>query len=270
VEDRPAVAADAGRREPTAIAVALADKIDALVGFFAIDEKPTGSKDPYALRRAALGVIRIILDNGLRLPLSAVFAEAAAGYAAHGLPGATPPPDLLGFVANRLKVALKDRGVRHDRIAAAFACPKPGGGEEDDLLRLRARVDALSGLLDAPEGVDLLAGYRRAANILRIEEEKDGAAYAPLDGDPADGEAASNVLAGALAAARGDASNAVAAEDFAGAMRALAGLREPLDAFFGSVRINVDDAAARRSRLRLIAGGRAATETVADFAKIEG
>lgn len=255
---------------PVSIAVALADKLDALVGFFGADERPTGSKDPYALRRAALGVIRLVLDNGLRLPLTAAFAAAAKGYADQGLSPGDAPADLLDFLADRLKVALKARGVGHDRIAAAFATPTPEGGREDDLTRLVARVDALDALLAAPDGGDLLAGYRRAANILRIEEKKDGRRYNAAP-DPARlAEPAEQALAGALDACRAEAGAAITAEDFARAMTALASLRAPMDAFFTDVTVNADDAALRENRLALLASARAAVERVADLSQIEG
>ena len=159
---------------PVSVAVALADKIDSLVGFFAIDEKPTGSKDPFALRRAALGVIRLILENGLRLKLRDVFGFAYSGFYDQGGFEQNQPKaviaQLLEFFADRLKVALKEQGVRHDLIAAVFAL-----GDEDDLVRLLARVKALQDLVESDAGANLLAAYRRASNIVRIEEKKDGA-----------------------------------------------------------------------------------------------
>src|SRR5690606_31036409 len=156
--------------DPVSVVVALADKIDTLVGFFTIDEKPTGSKDPYALRRAALGVIRLVLENNLRAPLLAIFEKARALYTSRS--ETFDAPALLGFFADRLKVHLKEQNVRHDYIAAAF-----GRGNEDDLNRLMARVDALSDFLASDDGANLLIAYRRAANILRIEEKKDGISY---------------------------------------------------------------------------------------------
>ncbi len=158
---------------PVSVAVALADKIDTLVGFFAIDEKPTGSKDPFALRRAALGVIRLIIENKLRLPLKNVFADAHQAYAGQKAAfAALKPSELLDFFADRLKVALREKGVRHDLISAVFAL-----GGEDDLVRLLARVDALKQFLDSEDGANLLVAYRRASNIVRIEEKKDGKTY---------------------------------------------------------------------------------------------
>src|SRR5262249_37556053 len=155
--------------KPVSIAVALADKIDTLAGFFAINEKPTGSKDPFALRRAALGVIRLVLENKLRMPLRPVFAEAVRSYTVAGL-GAPEKVagELLAFFADRLKVHLRDKGIRHDLITAVFAL-----GDEDDLVRLIARVEALAAFLNSDDGANLLVAYRRAANIVRIEEKKD-------------------------------------------------------------------------------------------------
>ncbi|MBV9393318.1 MAG: glycine--tRNA ligase subunit beta, partial [Methylobacteriaceae bacterium] len=232
-----------------------ADKIDTLVGFWAIDEKPTGSKDPYALRRAALGVIRIVLENGLRLRLARVMAGRGAVDA-----------DLLAFFADRLKVYLRDQGARHDLIDAVFALPN-----QDDLLMIVRRVEALGKFLDTDDGKNLLAGYRRAANILRIEEKKDGAGAFDAAHDPAliaqDEERA---LAGALQRATKDATAAIAREDFESAMRALSTLRAPVDAFFDKVTVNADVARLRSNRLRLLNELRRAVHDVADFSKIAG
>ncbi|MCC7276181.1 MAG: glycine--tRNA ligase subunit beta [Alphaproteobacteria bacterium] len=250
---------------PIAVAVALADKIDALVGFFAIDEKPTGSKDPFALRRAALGVIRLVVENRLRLPLVRVLDGALDLYrpTLPDAPAAIAPP-LLDFFADRLKVHLRGEGVRHDLVAAVFAL-----GGEDDLVRLLARVAALGAFLASEDGGNLLTAYRRASNIVRIEEKKDG----PHDGAVdvallADGE--ERELAAALAAARSAVEAALAREDFAAAMRALAGLRGPVDAFFDRVTVNAPDPALRANRLRLLSEIRATLGRVADFAQIEG
>jgi glycyl-tRNA synthetase beta chain len=237
--------------DPVSVAVALADKIDTLVGFWAIDEKPTGSKDPYALRRAALGVVRLVLENEIRFDLA---RRANA--------------DLLSFFADRLKVYLRDQGARHDLIDAVFALPG-----QDDLLMVVRRVEALGRFLDTEDGRNLLAGFRRAANILRIEEKKDGRAY---DGESdltliaAEGQIEEKGLAVALARAREEAGAAVAAEDFEGAMRALSHLRAPVDAFFDAVTVNAPDPALRENRLRLLNAIREATRTVADFSRIEG
>lgn len=236
---------------PVTVAVAMADKLDTLRSFFAIDEKPTGSKDPFALRRAALGVIRILTENGLRFTV----AEG----------------DLLDFFADRLKVQQREAGVRHDLIDAVFAL-----GGEDDLVRLLARVKALQAFMATDDGANLLAGYKRAANILK-QAEKDGAI-------PAAGEGASTIAAPAFAgaadvdrallaaldAAEPAASAAVADERFTDAMAALASLRAPIDAFFEGVMVNDPDPAARAWRLGLLARFRDAVHSVADFSKIEG
>ncbi|WP_020092467.1 glycine--tRNA ligase subunit beta [Methylobacterium sp. 285MFTsu5.1] len=250
--------------DPVSIAVALADKLDTLAGFWAIDEKPTGSKDPFALRRAALGVIRLILDRGLRLRLLEQVGAADRGLA--GRAGADAR-DLLGFLADRLKVYLRDQGARHDLIDAVFALPG-----QDDLLMVVRRVEALGHFLDTEDGKNLLAGYKRAANILRIEEKKDGRAYdsAPDAALAAAGEPAERALAEALAKARETASAAVAREDFSGAMQALSTLRAPVDAFFQDVTVNAPDPKLRENRLALLNALRAATREVADFSKIEG
>ncbi|MFB0490705.1 glycyl-tRNA synthetase beta chain [Methylobacterium sp. OAE515] len=250
--------------DPVSIAVALADKLDTLAGFWAIDEKPTGSKDPFALRRAALGVIRLILDRGLRLRLLEQVGAADRGLA--GRAGADAK-DLLAFFADRLKVYLRDQGARHDLIDAVFALPG-----QDDLLMVVRRVEALGQFLETEDGKNLLAGYKRAANILRIEEKKDGRAYdaAPDAALAAAGEPAERALAEALAKARETASAAVAREDFAGAMQSLSTLRAPVDAFFQDVTVNAPDPKLRENRLALLNALRAATREVAEFAKIEG
>ena len=250
--------------DPVSIAVALADKLDTLVGFWAIGEKPTGSKDPYALRRAALGVIRLVLDRSLRLRLLEQVGAADRGLAGRG---GADAKDLLAFFADRLKVYLRDQGARHDLIDAVFALPG-----QDDLLMVVRRVEALQTFLDTEDGMNLLAGYKRAANILRIEEKKDGRAYdaAPDAGLAAAGEPAERALAEALGRARETASAAVAREDFAGAMQALSTLRAPVDAFFQDVTVNAPDPGLRENRLLLLNALRAATREVAEFAKIEG
>ncbi|GJE09317.1 MULTISPECIES: glycine--tRNA ligase subunit beta [Methylobacterium] len=250
--------------DPVSIAVALADKLDTLVGFWAIGEKPTGSKDPYALRRAALGVIRLVLDRSLRLRLLEQVGAADRGLAGRG---GADAKDLLAFFADRLKVYLRDQGARHDLIDAVFALPG-----QDDLLMVVRRVEALQTFLDTEDGRNLLAGYKRAANILRIEEKKDGRAYdaAPDAGLAAAGEPAERALAEALGWARETASAAVAREDFAGAMQALSTLRAPVDAFFQDVTVNAPDPGLRENRLLLLNALRAATREVAEFAKIEG
>ncbi len=263
---KPAGPSDSCPTAPVSVAVALADKIDTLVGFFAIDEKPTGSKDPYALRRAALGVIRLVLENGLRLPLSAVFATAHAAYRVGGLAEAgTVSADLTAFFADRLKVVLREQGVRHDLVDAVFAL---GGG--DDLVRLLARVTALQAFVGSDEGANLLAAYKRASNIVRIEEKKDGVAFdQPVEAARL-AQAEEQALFTALNAASDAAAPLLAAEDFTGAMAALANLRGPVDAFFTTVTVNADDAALRVNRLRLLTQIRQTLNAVADFSKIEG
>ncbi len=267
VEDhyKPQGPGDRVPADPVAIAVALADKLDILVGFWAIDEKPTGSKDPYALRRAALGVIRIVLENGIQVRL-APFIEAA--YQRHSAAKAVSlddlVPDLLAFFADRLKVQLREQGARHDLVDAVFAL-----GRQDDLLQITRRVEALGKFLDTEDGRHLLAGYRRAANILRAEEKKGdsfaGAVDAGLLSDPAEIGLAAHIDVAAPTAAA-----AVANEDFAGAMAVLASLRAPVDAFFEQVLVNAEAPAVRANRLRLLNRIREATLTVADFSRVEG
>ena len=351
------------------VAVALADKIDTLAGFWRIDLKPTGSKDPYALRRAALGVIRLIIENKVRLPLSVVFFHAfkliAAFFARQGYMGVNRlieilydghdsykhvlleienlkatiffedanlnhaveklekrihreknfsylwseasearenisraldlndvlaeevrpgdkkylpkvieaaeqraeklRSDLLDFFADRLKVHLREQGVRHDLVTAVFAL-----GDEDDLVRLLARVEALSGFLGTDDGANLLVAYRRAANILRIEEKKDGVEYRSAVNADALLLSQEQALAAALDSVEPAARDAIAGEDFGNAMAALARLRAPVDAFFDDVTVNADDAALRENRLRLLSRIVAVMGEVADFSKIEG
>lgn len=266
--------------EPVSIAVALADKLDTLVGFWAIDEKPTGSKDPYALRRAALGVIRIALENGVRLSLLGTFAKASSAVMA-GLATANHSgvghqdkagdnrgilTDLLAFFADRLKVQLREQGARHDLVDAVFAL-----GNQDDLVLITRRVEALGSFLESDDGANLLAGYRRAANILRAEEKKDGegAFDGPVDADLLTDPAESALFA-AIETVSADVADAVGREDFAAAMARLATLRAPVDAFFDKVTVNADDPRLRDNRLKLLAKLRAATRTVADFSKIGG
>ncbi len=247
---------------PVSVAVALADKIDTLVGFFGVGEKPTGSKDPFALRRAALGVIRLVLENDLRLPLRDVFGAA---WSAHAAGGSDPTSDLADFFTDRVTVRLRDQGVRHDLVAAVFAL-----GAEDDLVRLRARVDALSALLASEDGRNLLVAYRRAANILRIEEKKDGIAYDDAVDATLLMQAEEKALWTAIAAAKPGAEAALAKEDFTGACRALAQLRYPVDSFFDKVTVNADDKNLRVNRLRLLSSIRGVLDRVAEFSRIEG
>ncbi len=318
---------------PVSIAVALADKLDTLTGFWAIDEKPTGSKDPYALRRAALGVIRIVLENGLRLRLSQLveFALRDDSFGTvlvnlvdnqSSLQGSifqqgfekirsaqidVIKSSLLAFFHDRLKVQLRDSGARHDLVDAVLAAgtvsgqpspplwgrdgegglasstdasagappPQPsplrgeGEGANDDLLDIVRRVEALGAFLATEDGKNLLAGYRRAANILKAEEKSgdrfDGAVDAALLVEDEE-----KVLAAAIGVALPAAEAAVATEDYAGAMAALASLRAPVDAFFDKVLVNADDAAIRANRLNLLAAIRTATRAVADFSKVGG
>lgn len=260
---------------PVSVVVALADKIDTLVGFWLIDETPTGSKDPYALRRAVLGVIRLIIENKLRLPLAAAFKSGFAAFpetlrASSRHDAAALARALLRFVADRLKVTLRDQGVRHDLIAAIFAL-----GDEDDLVRLLARVEALGAFLDSEDGANLLVAYRRAANILRIEEKKDGQSYAGAAERDRFKAPEEFSLALRLGHATGESLAALEADDFAGAMAALAALRAPVDAFFDKVTVNVpgkteEDRALRVNRLRLLSQIRDTLNRVADFSEIEG
>ncbi|WP_370516044.1 glycine--tRNA ligase subunit beta [Novosphingobium sp. Gsoil 351] len=278
---------------PVTVAVSLADKLDTLVGFFLVNERPTGSKDPFALRRAALGIIQIIVANGLRIPIwIAAAAHASLGrnpdtlsiknsssawghrtrskyVAVHGHPDSSDfakqiisgSDGLVDFFADRLKFQQREAGVRHDLIDAVFAL-----GGEDDLVRLLARVHALQAFVGTADGTNLLAGYKRAANILKKERYQDGEnsilSYTP--------ETAERALIEALDAAEPEARDAVAAEDFAGAMGALASLRGPIDAFFDTVTVNDDDPAKRTHRLALLDRFRGAVHRVADFSKIEG
>jgi len=254
------------------IAVALADKLDTLAGFFAIDERPTGSKDPFALRRAALGVIRIITENGLRLPLGEALDQALAGYGdmLPEEPGPTATRDaLIAFIADRLKVRFRDNGLRHDLVSAVFAV-----GGEDDLMRLLARVIALDVFLNSDDGENLLAAYRRATNILRIEEKKDGCHY---DGSPDPAlfvEAEERKLHDKVPKVRERVDlaeeQAFEKEAFQFAIAAIAALREPVDAFFDNVTVNCNDPARRRNRLLMLSQIRATLDRVADFSKIEG
>jgi len=310
---------------PVSIAVALADKLDTLVGFWAIDEKPTGSKDPYALRRAALGVIRILVENGVRLELvhsvlaaycdlveqlcrytfvlvsadgkttadfwrvyepdtgrfvvsddfsqlTAIWEWKTVSTGGTRLAKLYPSPaelsvDLLTFLHERLKVYLRDKGARHDLIDAVLASGE--GAANDDLLLVVSRVAALGVFLDSEDGKNLLAGTKRAANILAAEEKK--GAVVPADVDPALlSDPAEKALSTAVNTAEAEAAKAIALQDFAGAMQALSALRGPVDAFFEAVMVNVEDADLRANRLALLARIRAATEQVADFSRIAG
>ena len=316
IEDhyRPQGPDDLVPADPVAIAVALADKIDTLVGFWSIGEKPTGSKDPFALRRAALGVIRVVIENELRLPLrsqlwrhfGAVRRDEKLSEAIHALHPLqdqivelsatdielamklevlvsqrerrlTGPAlveahsylqqthDLLAFFADRLKVQLREQGARHDLVDAVFALE-----DQDDLLLITRRVEALGKFLDSDDGKNLLVGVKRASNILRIEEKKDNKRYTGAPDAERLAAAEEKALAQAIAAAKKEASAAIAKEDFAAAMGALAKLRPHVDAFFDKVTVNVDDMPLRDNRLKLLSEIRDATRAVADFSKIEG
>jgi glycyl-tRNA synthetase beta chain len=230
---------------PVTVAVSLADKLDSITQFFGADLKPSGSKDPFALRRSALGILALILDNGLRFPLSRIVSG-----------------DVLDFFADRLKVQQREAGVRHDLIDAVFAL-----GGEDDLVRLLARVKALQSFVGTEDGANLLAGYKRAANILKKEDYLADAAPSAADYDREPAEAA---LVAALDAAEPASADAIANEDFEAAMAALATLRAPIDAFFDQVTVNDADSGKRAGRLALLARVRAAVHAVADFSRIEG
>jgi len=289
--------------DPASIAVALADKIDTLVGFWAIDEKPTGSKDPYALRRAALGVIRLMLDNQIRAPLRIIFEIVTSRWKDRNIrrvlersedkilhledalkvekerqegtlsiespfPGLFGPgleDDLLNFFAERLKVQLREQGARHDLVDAVFALEG-----QDDLVLIVRRVDALGKFLDTEDGKNLLTGFKRAANIIRIEEKKDNRRYVGGPDSSFYELPEETALAGAIDAAKGEATSAIGQKDFEAAMRAMASLRPHVDAFFDKVTVNVDDKPLRENRLKLLNEIRAATRAVADFSKIEG
>lgn len=271
---------------PVSVAVAMADKIDTLVGFFAVGEVPTGSKDPFALRRAALGIIRLVLENKLRLSLLTAIGLARKPYA--DLPAVKEyvneqitdgktlaeiieaayketASKVLDFFTDRLKVYLKEQGVRHDLITAVFAL-----SGEDDLVRLLDRVKALQGFLDTEDGANLLAAYKRATNIVRIEEKKDSVSYDGAAEYERLAQEEEKVLHARLADAMAEAEVAVREERFTDAMAALAGLRRPVDAFFDHVTVNAEDPDLRRNRLLLLSQIRATLHRVADFSKIEG
>ncbi len=300
--------------DPVSIAVALADKIDTLVGFWAIDEKPTGSKDPYALRRAALGVIRIVVENKLRVPLRSLFwrhfgsvardealalaitllhplneqiatisasdielavklevlvsekaKEVAKPHLVQAHTYLHQTHDLIAFFADRLKVQLREQGARHDLVDAVFSL-----SGQDDLLMILRRVEALGKFLESDDGKNLLAGVKRASNILRIEEKKDKREFNGAPDAKLYQLAEEKALAEAINAVKKEATTAIGQEDFAAAMTAIAKLRPRVDAFFDKVTVNVDDKALRENRLRLLNEIREATRAVADFSKIEG
>ncbi len=267
---KPQGPADTVPTAPVTVAVALADKLDALIGFFGILEKPTGSKDPFALRRSALGVIRLLLDNNARLSLRAAVGWGLEHYKPQiaGLGLTDESADLLAFFADRLTVLLRDQGQRHDLVAAVFA--PIAGKADDDLVRIVRRVEALAAFLATDDGANLLAGYKRASNILRAEEKKGplptGMVRTGLPNQPEEEVA----LAFAVGAARTAVETALDKEDFAAAMSALAGLRAPVDAFFEAVLVNSDVAEERENRLKLLGQVRDVMGQVADFGQIAG
>lgn len=254
--------------EPVTIAVALADKLDTLAGFWAIDEKPTGSKDPFALRRAALGVIRLVLENDLNLALASEggpLVKARNAIATGTGDAAADVADLLGFLHDRLKVYLRDQGIRHDVIDACIAMPG-----NDDLALLVKRARALSEVLGTDDGENLLQGFKRANNILTQAESADGVEYS-FGADPKFAEKdEERALFSALDTAEGQIGAALEQEDFAAAMQAMAALRAPIDAFFEAVQVNADNATVRRNRLNLLSRIRTICLGVADLTRIEG
>ena len=254
---------------PVSIVVSLADKIDSLVAFFAIGEKPTGSRDPFALRRAAQGIIRVILENELRLRLSLSFTEAIDGLITQKpeIHKGSLPFELTAFIADRLKVHLREQGVRHDLIAAAFTQVEM---VEDDLVRLLKRVDALGNFLASEDGANLLVAYRRAANIVVIEERKDGRSY-DGEAEPALlGQPKERALFEALVEVGERAGTFLEREQFETAMSELARLRQPIDDFFDRVTVNCNERELRENRLRLLSQIRATLNRVVDFSQIEG
>ena len=261
---KPQGPSDRVPRDPVSVAVALADKIDTLVGFWAIDEKPTGSKDPYALRRAALGVIRLILENDIRAELKALIAQAEKPMASiEGLASKDVGADLLSFFHDRFKVYLKDEGARHDAIDAVLSA------DADNLLLVARRLEALIVFINEEDGKNLLAGTKRAANILGAEEKKGTVIADSVDAALFNNEE-ERALFAAVQSAETKAAAAIAKEDFSAAMSAMAELRAPVDAFFDKVMVNDENEAIRANRLALLAKIRSVTGQVADFSKISG
>ncbi len=266
----PAGPDDACPRAPLSVALALAEKLDTLAGFFAIDERPTGSKDPFALRRAALGVLRLIGENGLRLKMRALLERALSLYSVKVPDGVAAKAGdgvvdaLLGFLADRLKVHLRGAAVRHDLVDAVFKL------REDDFVRLRLRVDALAQFLGSETGGPLLAGFKRAVNILRIEEKKDETRYTGPAAPDLMRQSEETALKQALDAARPAVTQAIASDDFLGAMARLGGLRGAVDAFFEAVTVNCPETELRQNRLRLLSDIRDTFLEIADFSAIEG
>ncbi len=284
IEDhyKPQGPSDTVPTNPVAVAVALADKLDTLVGFWAIDEKPTGSKDPYALRRAALGLVRIILENGVRLDLS---AELLKGWAVLEMENMQDPEttgrlsdgvisgderttlqNLLAFIADRLKIHLRDKGIRHDLIDAVFA-PQENGNAEDDLVAIVNRANALQSFLSTDAGENLLAGYKRAANILKAEAKKGDLPEGAPDKPP---QAEAVALYTALQKAAGDIEAALAKEAYSKAMTALSKLRAPIDGFFDNVMVVAEDKETRENNLRLLGLIRDTARQIVDFDRISG
>jgi glycyl-tRNA synthetase beta chain len=270
---RPLGPNDTCPTDSESVVVALADKIDTLVSFFAIGERPTGSRDPFALRRAALGTIRIILENALRLPLRSVITKAAEIFyrerSASNWQYRSAPlyAELMSFIVDRVKVHQREQGVRHDLIAAAFT---QVGTAEDDLVRLLKRVDALASFLASDDGGNLLTAFNRASNIVAIEERRDGSRY-DQDPDPERLEALEEkALNSALGKIGGAAGGLLSQERFEDAMAVLARLRRPVDEFFDRVTVNVDQKHLRENRLRLLSRIRETMNQVADFSQIEG
>lgn len=265
---KPQGPADRVPTDPVSVAVALADKLDTLVGFWAIDEKPTGSKDPYALRRAALGVIRIVLENQTKISLRELaWGHLERSYDKQYLEVAEKLDDLMVFFEDRLKVQLRDQKARYDLVDAVLNAGSLVQGHP--IVAVVRRVEALGKFLDTDDGKNLLAGTKRASNILSIEEKKDKRLF---DGAPDASLYAlseEKALARAIDEVTAEARAAVAGEDFAAAMSAMAKLRPPVDAFFEKVRVNDEDAKMRENRLKLLNEIRSATRAVADFSKIQ-
>jgi glycyl-tRNA synthetase beta chain len=263
---KPLGPTDSCPSSPESVVVALADKLDSLAVFFAIDEEPTGSRDPFALRRAAQGVIRLILENRLRLPLLQAFHRIAEAL---GPDYPDEAAEAARFVIDRLKVHLRTSGVRHDLISAAFHPAVGGKGIEGDLVSLLALADALGAFLHTEDGANLLVAYRRARNIVAIEEKKGGWVQGVVDPQLFQ-QSEEKAVADRLAIASERADGSLEREDFGEAMAALATLREPVDAFFDKVTVNTDEAPLRENRLRLLSRIRAVMNQVADFSQIEG
>jgi glycyl-tRNA synthetase beta chain len=254
--------------DPVSVAVALADKIDTLVGFWAIDEKPTGSKDPYALRRAALGVIRIVLSSNLELSPRGMFEMDVKRLRPEmsDTEISTAGDDFVDFFNDRLKVQLREQGARHDLVDAVLNLR----GSEASIVSIVRRVEALEKFLDTEDGKNLLAGYKRAINIIRIEEKKDRREYNQWSDQSLYRQEEERALARAIEMAREEGSSAVAQENYETAMRVMAKLRPHVDTFFDKVTVNVEDKQLRENRLKLLNEIREATRTVADFSRIEG